>query len=102
MAIEVVRVPVDLIARIKEITPKAVNKWGSRAQMTKACEELAELQVQLCKKLNNSPTTTEQVVDEIADVIIMSLQMRMLFNPDAVDARIKYKLDRLEAALARP
>lgn len=73
----------------------AVRAFGTRAQMTKCCEELAELMVQLCKRLNGSPTPDETIVDEVADVLVMAYGMRFIFGADAVDKRILYKLDRI-------
>lgn len=91
----------SIIQKIERLTPRAVAVWTLKAQMTKACEELAELQVQLCKCLNGSPTTDANVIDEIADVLIVANQMRETFGTQEVDARILYKLDRLENAIAR-
>jgi len=62
--------------------------------MIKTCEELGELSAILCKRLNGSPATHEQVVDEIADVLIMAHQMRVVFGPGEVDTRIVFKLER--------
>ncbi len=90
------------IRRIETLSPLAIAKWGKRAQVTKTIEELAELQVQLAKVLNDSPTTTEAIVDEIADAIFVTLQMRLNFGSEFVDKRIAYKLDRLAKRLAVP
>lgn len=68
--------------------------FGTRPQMIKTCEELGELITQLCKKLNGSPTTNEQIVDEIADTLIMIMQMRLVYGKSAVDERVMFKLDR--------
>lgn len=89
-----------LIRRIEILSPLAVTKWGKRAQVTKTIEELAELQVQLAKIINNSPTTAEAIVDEVADVLIMAHQMRINFGCDIIDKRIVYKLNRLAKALS--
>lgn len=72
-----------------------------RAQAIKTCEELAELTVQLSKRLNGSPTTNEAIIDEIADATIMVRQMRNLFGHDVVDMRIDHKLTKLNIALTR-
>lgn len=80
---------------------EAFAKWGARAQITKACEELAELQVQLCKFLNGSPQEHEDIIDEIADVLVVANQMRLHFGSDDVLNRMAFKLERLEKALAK-
>jgi hypothetical protein len=81
----------------------AIKTWGQRTQMVKACEELAELIQALCKHLNHpfSLAQTEEVVDEVADVFIVAHQMRLLFDADKVDARIIFKLDRMNKALEK-
>lgn len=91
----------SLYTKLSYVTSRAVIQWGEKAQAIKACEEMGELTTQLCKRLNNSPTTDEAVIDEIADVLIMAFQMRSIFGLEAVDERIDYKLERLLTALIR-
>lgn len=91
----------NLQSRIEPLVTAAIDKWGQQVQMVKACEECAELVVQLCKIINRSPSSIDAVIDEVADVLIVAHSMRQVFGPIAVDARIEYKLDRLEKALAK-
>lgn len=72
----------------------ALLNFGHKAQMIKTCEELAELTIVLCKRLNESPVTNEQIIDEVADVFFMVNQMRLLFGADEVDNRVLYKVGR--------
>lgn len=88
-------------ARFEILAFNARQKWGNHPQMVKTIEECAELIQVLSKKINGSPTTLEAIVDEIADVIIMAEQMRLLFGEASVDQRITYKLDRLEKAISK-
>lgn len=78
-----------------------VMAFGAKAQMIKTCEEMGELATQLCKRLNGSPTTDENIVDEIADVLIMAMQMRHVYGESKVDERILYKLDRTLNAIRK-
>lgn len=71
-----------------------LSSFSNHQQIVKTCEELGELTTVLCKKLNGSPTTHEAVCDEIADVFIMIVQMRLIFGAATVDDRILYKLNR--------
>ena len=48
----------------------------------------------LCKRLNGSPVSDAQIIDEVADVLIMTNQMRHVYGADQVDDRIVYKLGR--------
>lgn len=88
-----------VMPRIHALSPRAIEKWGISAQVIKALEELSELQVQLCKVLNGSPTTEAAVIDDIADVVIVAHQLRKYFGEIEVDKRMHYKLDRLEKKL---
>jgi len=61
------------------------KKYGSRAQIIKAVEELSELQTVLCRYLNLDsgevrPEIANQIIDEIADVEIMTEQLKMIFK----------------------
>jgi hypothetical protein len=87
-------------SRVQTLSPLAWTKWGQLAQMVKACEGMGELTVQLCKVVNHSPTVRSAIIDEIADVLIMVLQLREAYEPSVVDQRAEYKLDRLAKALA--
>jgi len=79
-----------------DIMWEALNRWGESAQAGCAVEECAELIVALQKHTNRTPTpeTLDNVLDEIADVMIMTAQMRMAFGiSDAMLAkRIAMKL----------
>ena len=79
----------------------ALENFGTRPQMIKACEEMGELITVLCKKLNGSPVTDEAIIDEVADVLTMSHQMYAIFDKAAIDKRIVYKLDRLLSAIRK-
>lgn len=87
-------------ARIEELAPIAIKKWGPEALFVKACEEMAELQVQLCKVVGGAPTTQEAIIDEVCDALLMVSRLRLSVGKEAVDARMHYKLDRLQKALA--
>jgi NTP pyrophosphatase (non-canonical NTP hydrolase) len=81
-------------AALEAATESTMLAFGLNAQMVKTCEELGELTTALCKRLNGSPVSDAQIVDEVADVLIMANQMRHTFGADAVDDRIVYKLNR--------
>jgi len=66
----------------------ALAHYGIGPQILKVCEEMSELDIAL------SHGTSEDVRDEIADVLIMTEQMRIAFGASAVDERIAFKIDR--------
>jgi hypothetical protein len=67
------------------------------AQVNMAIEECAELIVEL---QHGRRGRDSDVPSEVADVIIMMYQMRVMFGAESVDERIAEKLDRLEGKLA--
>lgn len=88
-----------LMSRADAVGEKAVFKWGITAQRIKAIEELGELSAALSRYMNAQDISGDAVVEEIADVIIMSRQLRSIFGRARVDEAIAMKLDRLERRL---
>ena len=78
----------------------AVNRWGHASQMVMAMEECAELNVSLAHFIRGR-ATIEQVAEEIADVEIMTGQLRTIVGDVLVDAAKARKLARLEELLSR-
>lgn len=77
----------------------ALERWGAGAQTTKAFEEMAELQKELCKH-SFGAQNKEQIAEEIADVRIMLEQMELLHGCAALTDKIKRrKLYRLAQRL---
>lgn len=91
----------DALKLFDALAPAAFQAFGERAQMIKTLEELSELMVTLAKKLNASPVTDAEIIDEIADVLIMVGQMRFRFGETEVDQRIIYKLNRTAAFILK-
>lgn len=81
-----------------EVTIKAVQKYGREHQITKAIEEMAELMNELAKS-QDKRTTTEKVIDEIADVKIMLKQLEYIYGQFKVEKRFMEKINRLERLL---
>ena len=85
-----------------EIYLKAINKWGSTAQLEMAQEEATELALAVRKFVRDpSNIRINELADEIADVQIMIEQMEtMMPNLNKIiSERKKYKLTRLENRL---
>lgn len=77
----------------------ALAHYGPERQMAKTTEECAELIVALHHFAGNK-VRNAAVIEEIADVLIMANQMRLLFGPAQVDAAIAYKVERLAQRVA--
>ena len=77
----------------------ALMAYGERTQLIKTCEECSELIAELARRVNNFPTTSEAIIDEIADCLIMLYQMRSNFGVEEVDERVLFKLNRTMSAI---
>lgn len=84
----------------KDIYKKAISHYGAKHQMFKTVEELAELSAALMK-YNLEGHGKLNVLEEVADVIVMIEQLRIILDADSViDGIIESKLMRLGAKLA--
>lgn len=82
-----------------EVLQRALDTYGSRAQVVMVFEEVSELQKELCKYLRGKYSPAN-IAEEIADVEIMIEQMKMLFccADDVRDVR-RRKVERLKERL---
>lgn len=78
----------------------AIKTYGKEAQTQMLFEEMAELQNAICK-LSRGRGTIGDVCEEIADVMIMCLQMAQIYGPKAVEQAANYKILRLKDRLNR-
>jgi len=71
------------------------DKFGNDAQLTKAIEELSELQKAICKyKLGEKDG--KDIIEEVADVEIMTEQIKLMFDCHAEVEKIKLsKINRM-------
>jgi hypothetical protein len=83
----------------KDIYNKAKATWGIDAQVTKAIEELSELQKELCKFLLEDGNMAH-IAEEMADVKIMVEQLELILEcKDKVKEFKKAKIQRLSDRL---
>lgn len=83
------------------ILRKALETYGSSAQINMVFEEMSELQKELCKHLRGKDNRTE-IAEEIADVEIMLTQMKYLFGCESlVQDFHQQKIERLAHRLER-
>lgn len=81
-----------------ETIRRAIKTYGKDSQTQMLFEEMAELQDALCK-LSRGRDTRANVCEEIADVLIMCLQMAQIYGPKAVENWINIKINRLKNRL---
>ena len=83
------------------ILAKAIKHYGQEMQIDKMVEEAAELITAIAKMriaLNSDEGITNEVanvIDELADVQIMTDQLTIMFGEANVNNRIAFKLTRL-------
>jgi NTP pyrophosphatase (non-canonical NTP hydrolase) len=84
-----------------EIFKRALAKWGKDSQIYMVFEEMAELQKELCKNINRGAQNRKEVVEELADVLIMLEQVKIIFDikEDEIENIIDYKTERLKKLL---
>ena len=82
-----------------KILINAVNTFGARNQEDVAIEEMSELIKALIKhRRYNTPETKENILEEIADVVIMICQLTVIhgFDNGIVNEKINRLKQRLE------
>lgn len=83
-----------------ELIEQVTSHFGEKNQLIKAIEEMSELQKELCKVVLNPNLTikpTDEIIDELADVEIMTAQLRHIFGiSEQVDERKEFKIERLK------
>ena len=87
----------------QELYEEAIRKWGRTSQMFMVLEEMAELQVEICKSFRHGIAhNIDKLSEEIADLEIMLAQLKVISkNETLVENWKKKKLIRLEQRMKR-
>ena len=83
---------------INEIINKAIETYGQDPQIWMTIEEMSELGNALAKYRRNRVTKSD-ICEEIADVLIMCIQMSKIFGEKRVKQMFEDKLIRLKERL---
>ena len=83
---------------INNICKRAVDTFGPEHQTMKAVEEMGELMAALVQ-YNDGRVSSEDVMTEIADVMIMMEQLAFIFDPRFVGLEYNRKISRLKSIL---
>lgn len=91
-----------------KVLREAIDTYGVKHQITKAVEEMSELQQVLCRALEQLPDDVDidtvqlppsllnHIFEEMADVLIVWAQLSLIFNNySAIDNHKNMKLARL-------
>jgi len=81
-----------------DIYDQAVTKWGHESQINMMIEECAEL-ITALRHFARGKATIDDVCSELADIEIMSAQMRSCFGNKKIEAAIELKIMRLKQLL---
>lgn len=91
----------ETVKKIVNACRKAVELWGPEFQKDMCIEECAEL-IHAIQKNRRGRATIEDMMEEIADVQIMLIQMRVILNNDDEYWRIfNLKLEGLEKRIEK-
>lgn len=85
--------------RLVELCKRSVDAWGVDTQLRLLQEECGECVAAVNHFYRNRPESEEELIKEVADVLLSAMQVRHIIGKEAVDATMKYKLDRLEERL---
>ena len=78
-----------------------LEKWGKEAQYDQTIEECAEL-IAALKHFKRGKVSEDEIIDELADVILMSEQLTFMFGEARVSRAIDKKLYKLRRLLQVP
>lgn len=93
----------EALSKAEQAAPQILAHYRNTPQIYKALEEMGELTRELSRGLIEAHCSKEHrmekdtfsgIQEEIADVIIMALQMRCLFGKAEVDMTIAAKIER--------
>lgn len=84
----------------EEIIRTAVLTFGAESQKAMAIEECAEL-INALSKEKRGRVSDEDVITEIADVMIMCEQLAVIYGRGLVEAEKSRKLERLEGRIRK-
>lgn len=88
--------PTKTEKNMRKICRAALDTYGAAAQTLMCLEEMSELQKELCKN-SRGVKNTENIAEEIADVLITIKQMAMLHDCESeVQHFTAVKVQRLE------
>ena len=84
--------------RYIKIIINIINQYGETSQVLQSIEEMSELTKELLKNINRNENNEKEIIQEIADVIIMITQLVMIYKIDVekIYGAIEYKLERQE------
>ena len=84
--------------RYRETYKKTIKKWGEEAQYNQMIEECAEL-IATLQHFSRGKASSDDVVNELADVFLMVGQLTYMFGEDQLTAAVGKKIAKLQLLL---
>lgn len=86
-----------------EAAAKIINHYGTQHQLVKLCEECGELVQQAAKCYDKGLAYSDDMIEEIADVLVMIKQFEAVMSQsdrdlleDHIAYKLRWQLDRIE------
>ena len=86
-----------------EAAAKIIAHYGAQHQLVKLCEECAELTQQAAKCYGKDMPYSDDMIEEIADVLVMIMQFETVMSQpdrdkleDYIPYKLRRQLDRIE------
>ena len=83
---------------IEEFVIKMIKKYGENKQVLVAVEEMQELSKELLKNVNRDVKNRKEIVEELADVLLMSMQLSTIYDIDIKEIEKVWK-EKIKRAL---
>lgn len=84
-----------------EAAAKIINHYGAAHQLIKLCEECAELTQQAVKCYDKGIPYNDDMIEEIADVLVMIKQFETVMSQPDRDLLDKIIMEKLERQIKR-
>ena len=82
----------------EKLYKECLDKWGSRAQMLMAVEEMGELSQAIARYLNGRRHNVEE---ELGDALLMLEQLKYLFGYEEIHKRQDKKIKRIRERMKK-
>ncbi|OQY19315.1 MAG: antitoxin [Desulfobacteraceae bacterium 4572_35.1] len=78
-----------------QLYQSTIDVWGEQAQYDQTAEECAEL-IAVLMHYRRGKVDEQQVIDELADVILMTGQLKWMFGAERVEDAVRRKRCKLD------
>lgn len=89
-----------MLKKLLNICRNAITHYGWETEQRQACEEMGEL-IAALHQYHRGKVSHEDVVSEIADVLVTTTELALIFGKDKVLQEVNRKLDRLQDRIKR-